>query len=732
MITDVLRALRRAGRELRPAIRARSPGEPAVFELIGHMPKGFVELELSIGEGAGPARVIAEVENGTQTVPLALRRNGVARTLVRLPELVRSLRLEVEDVDPVRSPVVSVRELSRGEAAVRLATAVLARRLREPWSFPRSIYKLVDTLRKGGTRALTDRLLYKEQHRSPQVWYADWRRQFDSLSDGDRALIRARSARLATRISVLMPVYETPEEWLTRAIGSVRGQLHPNWELCIADDASRSGHVRRVLEAAAGEDPRIRIAFRDRNGHICAASNTALSLATGDFIALLDHDDELPEHALYLLAEKLATHPDADLLYSDEDKLDAQGRRFDPHFKPDWNPDLLLSHNYVGHLCAARRTRVLEAGGFREGFEGSQDHDLCLRVGREGRVHRVPFVLYHWRAIAGSTAREAAAKTYTTDASVRAVAEHLGQAAIVTAGPLPNTCRVRWPVPEPPPLVSLIIPTRDGRDLLEACVESLLRVTAYRSFELIVVDNQSGDPRALEYLSAVQERGVARVLRFDAPFNFSALNNFAVREARGSVVGLLNNDLEIIDPGWLQEMVSQALRPDIGAVGARLLYPDRTVQHAGIILGIAGLASHAHKHSSERDDGYFLRARLVQNVSAVTAACLLIRRDTYLRVGGLDEELPVAFNDVDFCLRVRATGLRNLWTPFATLIHHESRTRGADDTPARRSTFRTERDRVLARWGPELLDDPAYNPNLTLESEDFSLAWPPRVRKPWA
>jgi GT2 family glycosyltransferase len=290
---------------------------------------------------------------------------------------------------------------------------------------------------------------------------------------------------------------------------------------------------------------------------------------------------------------------------------------------------------------------------------------------------------------------------------------------------------VRWRIPAPPPLASLIIPTRDAPGLLKVCVDSLLQITTYRQFELLVVDNQSTDPEALAYFKALEERGIARVIRFDQPFNFSAINNLGVREARGQVVGLLNNDLEIVDPGWLEEMVSHAVRRDVGAVGARLLYPDGTVQHGGVILGIAGLASHAHKHASGDDDGYFSRARLVQNVSAVTGACLLIRRETYLRVGGFDEELAVAFNDVDFCLRVRANGLRNVWTPFATLVHHESRTRGPEDTPAKRSRFRAERDRVLARWGPELRDDPAYNPNLTLESEDYSLAWPPRTRKPW-
>jgi GT2 family glycosyltransferase len=279
--------------------------------------------------------------------------------------------------------------------------------------------------------------------------------------------------------------------------------------------------------------------------------------------------------------------------------------------------------------------------------------------------------------------------------------------------------------------VSLIIPTRDARPLLETCVESILRNTEYDNFEIVIIDNQSATPDALAYFSTLQQRGVARVVRFDKPFNFSAINNAGVREARGQVVALLNNDLEAIEPGWLGEMVSHALRPEIGAVGARLLYPDRTVQHGGILLGVGGIAGHAHKLSPERDPGYLLRAQIAQDMSAVTAACLAIRRETYLAVGGFDETLAVAFNDVDFCLRVGETGLRNLWTPFATLIHHESRTRGAEDTAPKRARFHQEIRRMQVRWGHLLQNDPAYNPNLTLESEDFALAWPPRVRKPW-
>jgi GT2 family glycosyltransferase len=736
MLSEVLRALRPDRRELTAvplssaapdAGRLPEAGQLSVFQLTGRMPSGWVELYVLIGgSGGGRVRLIAEGEDGALSMPLPLRRDGSTRTLVRLPALVRGLRIEIEHARPLQPPRVRVRELSPGEAAVRLAAPALTRRLREPWLLPLSFGKLVSTLGKGGVQAVADRLRRGEKRRSPRVWYEEWRREFDSLDDADRASIRARSVRLATRFSLLLPAYEASTQDLLRAIASLRAQLYPHWELCIAAAGPTADPGLGLREAAAG-DPRIRIDFHGPDRNATAAANRALSLAGGDFVALLDAGDELREHALYLLAEELALHPDSDLLYADEDKVDEQGRFFDPHFKPDWNPDLLLSHDYVGHPRAFRRARAVELGGFRETPDGTPDYDLCLRVGGENRVHRVPFVLCHRRSIAGLPARPVPA-----DAAVHAVQERLGPGgAIATPGPLPGSCRVRWPIPDPPPLASLIIPTRDGRALLETCVESLLRLTAYRSFEIIVVDNQSADPGALEYLTALEGRGAARVIRFDKPFNFSAINNLAVRQARGAVVGLLNNDLEVIDPSWLAEMVSHAIRPEIGAVGARLLYPDGTLQHGGMILGIASLAGHAHKHAPARDEGYFGRARLVQDVSAVTAACLLIRRETYLAVGGFDEKLAVAFNDVDFCLRVRASGLRNLWTPFATLVHRESRTRGPEDTRARRSRFHAERDRVLSRWGAALLDDPAYNPNLSLESEDFSLAWPPRVRRPW-
>ena len=709
---------------------AAVPVAGGAFELTsarGRLPGGWVQLDFELPAGGAQPRLLVDAGAGfsnSAAIPLPLPREGRVRALIELPARVAGLRLQAGIPGPVH-----LRELTAAEAAVRLALPLVRRRLAEPWDLRAAARKVLETFRRGGARAVLNRLVQKAQVHAPQIRYGDWHARFGALTEADHGAIRAQSASLSTRFSIVMPVHETREEWLVRAIASVRAQLYPRWELCIADDASRAPHVRRVLEEAAASDPRIKVVFRETNGHISAASNSALSLATGDFVVLLDHDDELAEQALFVLA---GAAPDADLIYSDEDKLDAHGHLYDPLFKPDWNPDLFLSQNYLGHVCALRTSLVRELGGFREGFEGSQDYDLLLRAtARTGRIVHVPFVLYHWRAIEGSTALSPQAKSYTESAARKALQEHLGAAATVEPGPLPTTYRARFRLAASP-LVSLLIPTRDGRALLETCVESLIAKTAYRNFELIIVDNQSSDPAGLEYLAALERRGAARVLRFDQPFNFAAINNFAAAQARGSVLGLLNNDLEIIEPGWLEEMVAQALRPGIGAVGARLLYPDRTVQHAGVILGIGGVAGHGQKHLAADDAGYFCRAQLVQDLSAVTAACLLVRAEAYRSVSGFDERFAVAFNDIDFCLRLRQAGLRNLWTPYATLIHHESKSRGPDDTREKRERLRGELDLMRSRWGEALLRDPAYNPNLTLDAENFSLAWPPRVLPPWA
>ena len=565
--------------------------------------------------------------------------------------------------------------------------------------------------------------------------YASWAVRFDTLGVAEMTRLREHAALLgadAPVISILVPLYQTEENWLRRCVESVLAQIYPHWELCLVDDASPDARVAEVAREYALADDRICFTRRSANGHISEASNSALEMARGAYVALLDHDDELRPHALLEVAAALMASPEAGLVYSDEDKIDEAGRRFDPYFKPDWDPELLRSQNYACHFTTIRTTLVRGVGGFRKGFEGSQDHDLILRCTeglRPDQVLHIPKVLYHWRAIPGSTALTRDAKDYASSAGARAVGEHLerchpgARVEELSHGHY----RVRWPLPEPAPKVSLVIPTRDKPELLRVCVESLLERTEYPDFELVVVDNQSSDPAAVAYLRRLQDRPGVRVLRYDAPFNYSALNNWAVRQCDADVIGLVNNDIEVIGPDWLREMASQAVRSEVGAVGAMLYYPNDTIQHAGVVLGVHGVAAHAYGGMPRGYPGHGGRARVAQSVSAVTGACLLVRRELYQQVGGLDERLAVAFNDVDLCLRLREAGYRNIWTPFAELYHHESASRGSEDTDAKKKRFMGEVEFMMQRWGPLLTTDPAYNPNLSLRSLSCALAIPPRV-----
>jgi len=565
--------------------------------------------------------------------------------------------------------------------------------------------------------------------------YEYWIRHFDAPQQLRELSRRAESLAHKPRFSLLLPTYNTPEKWLRKCLDSVIAQVYPHWELCIADDASTQPHVRRVLQEYARKDARIRVVFREVNGHISEASNSALQMASSEYVALLDHDDEIPPHALLEVAEAIVSNPEWQLIYSDEDKIDEAGRRFDPYFKPDWNYDFLLAQNCICHLGVYKTELVRSVGGFRKGFEGSQDWDLALRVVERlqpGQIGHIPKVLYHWRAIEGSTAIGVGEKNYAVEAGRKAVEEHMlrtgkrGRIQVLANGHL----RVRYELPEAPPMVSLVIPTRDKAELLRMCVGSILEKTKYPSFEILVVDNQSVEPATLAYFEELRSHPQVRVISYDAPFNYSAINNYAVSHARGEVIGLVNNDIEVIAPDWLVEMVTHALRPDVGAVGAMLYYPDDTIQHAGVIVGLGGVAGHAYLGMPRGSAGYFSRALVTQELSAVTAACLLVRREVFDAVGGLDPGLSVAFNDIDLCLRIRQAGFRNIWTPFAELYHHESASRGYEDTPEKLKRFQGEINFMQTRWGRSLTQDPAYNLNLSLIYQ-FELAFPPRGSDQW-
>ena len=565
--------------------------------------------------------------------------------------------------------------------------------------------------------------------------YSTWVKYYDTIDDNARWRISEEIRKWKSKplISIIMPVYNPPLSMLREAVNSITSQLYKDWELCIADDASSDPEVIAYLKALQKQDRRFKVVFRKENGHISNASNSALEMASGSFIALMDNDDLLPESALYWVARAIHDNPDVGLIYSDEDKIDNSGQRSSPYFKSDWNEFLFRSQNMVCHLGVYKLALVKQVGGFRPGFEGAQDYDLALRCAellqRDQIVH-IPRVLYHWRIHSGSTALGGAEKPYAALAGVRALDEHLQRKGdIGTTELLPmGMYRVHYAQPTIAPLVSLIIPTRNAYTLVKQCIDSIEELTTYKNYEIILIDNGSDDPVSLEYFAKLDEQENIRVMRDDGPFNYSALNNKAVQLARGELIGLINNDIEVITPEWLAEMVSIALQPNVGAVGARLWYPDNRLQHGGVVVGVGGVAGHSHKYLPKGDYGYFCRAALIQEFSAVTAACLIIKKSIFEQVNGLDEEnLKIAFNDVDFCLRVQEAGYINVWTPFAELYHHESATRGLEDTPEKKERFSKEVLHIQARW-PKIQEDYTYNPNLTLDHEDFGLAWPPRVK----
>ncbi|PWB56950.1 MAG: glycosyl transferase family 2 [Candidatus Methanoperedenaceae archaeon] len=540
-----------------------------------------------------------------------------------------------------------------------------------------------------------------------------------------------KSFKYNPKISIITPVYNVDNIWLEKAIISVINQVYENWELGLVDDASMKPHIRETLEKYHKKDSRIKTKYLIANEGISGASNEALSLATGEFTAFLDHDDELPLNALFEVAKFLQEHPDADMIYSDEDHITTNGKRIDPYFKPDWSPDLLLSNMYTCHFGVYRRKLIKEIGGFRKGFEGSQDYDMVLRLTeRTDKICHIPKILYHWRNIPGSTALRYQAKSYADASAKKALEEGLERrnirGVVVPCG-YPGYFRVKREIIGNPG-VSIIIPTKDGINVLRKCIESIEKITKYTNYEIIIIDNNSKDPRTLDYMKTIGQRSNIRVLRYEKPFNFSAINNFAARHSKNEYLLFLNDDTEVISEEWLSSMLEHVQRKEVGAVGCKLLYPDNMIQHAGLILGISGkpgmpgVAGHEHKHLPDNDPGYFRIPHVIHNVSAVTAACIMIRKEVFEEVMGFDENLTIAFNDVDLCLRIREKGYLIVYTPYSKLYHHESFSRGYEDTPEKIERFSKEFNYMREKWG-KIIDkgDPYYNPNLSLEHEDFRI-----------
>ncbi len=613
----------------------------------------------------------------SEVMSVRMKPSGPAKSYVatvKVPGPVACVRLDPMNFEgSFRLTRFAQQRLGLSELLFRLARfgAVVLRR--DPLGFAKRLPVYLKALSGRHFLRLTDPAALRV---SGGTSYSQWiaRHDFDLARHGPRLRAALEGIDKPPLVSVLMPVYNTPERLLRLAIESVREQIYDNWQLCIADDCSTHPHIAKVLSYYASIDTRIKVIKRLENGHISEATNSAFELAEGDWIALLDHDDELRPHSLAEVVLEIERHPEAQLIYSDEDKLDDKGNRYGPYIKPDYSRELFRSQNYLNHLSVHRAENIRAVGGWRKGFEGSQDYDLNLRIIERidpAGIRHIPKVLYHWRAVDGSTALAGQQKIYAYEAGFRALQQHVERLKLnATVEPAPDTpfYRLRFAVPERRPLVSLIIPTKDQVQFLRGCVESILEKTAYSPYEIVVVDNGSVAPEALAYLEALRQRENVRVLSWNHPFNYSAINNYAVSQASGEIVGLINNDIEVISRDWLSEMVSWAAQDDIGCVGAKLYYPNNKIQHAGVILGVGGVAGHSHKYSHRADPGYFGRLKILQNLSAVTGACLLVRKEVFLKVGGLNEDaLKVAFNDVDLCLKVRRAGYSNVWTPYAEL-----------------------------------------------------------------
>lgn len=704
---------------------------------VGPLLPGWYLLEVALEHDQGVADGMLVSESARPggaalRYSLPIRPGRMSRRVVWLPGLRRPLRFAVLN----RPGPFTIRHFRLRWLPALLARRRLVKRLatvHPRWRSVPAVAVLSGVRAEARRQGLPWRQLalrYYEQTYRRRCIERDYHEWLAERSEADAGELQQRIARLRQRpvISLLLPLMDARGNSLRPCLEALAQQSYPHWQLCIVSHEKIDTEVIEWLRSHQQSEPRIRLNAGE-SGTVAQLANRALTLADGELLLLLDPADRLPPDALWRIAAACDEQPGVVLVYGDSDWLDADGERCRPQFKPDWNPDLLLAQDYIGRPVAYRTERVRMLGGFREAFDGCHEYDLLLRhvagVAAEAVVH-VPQIRYHRSLASAADGAVTAAGAQTDACAEQALREHLARVApraSVRTTPWPGVHRVSWPLPEPAPLVSLVVPTRDRVDVLRPCVEALLARTDYPHLELLIVDNQSRCAETLAFMKDLAERDPrVRLLEWDQPFNYAAINNLAAGEARGEILALLNNDVEPIGADWLREMVGHACRPEIGCVGAKLYYPDDTVQHAGVILGIGGVAGHGHKYCRRADAGFAGRLVSTQNLSAVTGACLVLRKALFDEAGGFNAEaLPIAFNDVDLCLRVRQAGYRNLWTPYAELYHHESVSRGGNDTGGKRARAAREVAYMRRTWGDLLDHDPAYNPNLTLVHEDFSL-----------
>ncbi len=565
--------------------------------------------------------------------------------------------------------------------------------------------------------------------------YPLWVRRYDTISRSQRNNIRLEISRLPANPVISIVITQsclwTPSN-LQNAVDSVRRQAYPFWELCFVCTASADSTFRSLAEKTAAHDARVKLLDHTDASNACTAMNIALDHATGTWVLLMKPGSLLAEHALFHVVRTVIDDADTAVVYSDDDQIDAQGKRHSPSFKPEWDEAMFCSGQLHLPLCVFRKSLLDSLGGFRQAYDPAGEYDImlrCLEQIKPEKIRHIPRILCHHQESPIAPEIADLQRKAELTAGRKALSKHYKRIQVdCTVETLDEGYRLRCRLPNPPSRVSIIIPVRNGYALLNTCITSVLSQSTYPNYEILIVDNGSDEPAMLNYLHKLEQNPKIRIIRDPRPFNFSALNNHAARVATGDMLALVNSDIEVISPDWLEEMVGLASLPNTGAVGACLWYPADTLQHGGVILGIKGVAAHAPRCLPRTATNSLKHVFCLRSVSAVTGACLVVKRKHYEQVGGLNETaLAVAFNDIDFCLKLRQCGYRNLWTPYAELYHHESASRGAEDTTAKRRRFSNEIAYMQELWGDVLTNDPAYNPNLTLESEDFALAWPPRI-----
>ncbi len=690
----------------------------------------YVETEQNVDDTlvlTGWALAEGEVEfelfDGKTKVSVEVRRNYRRDVLAVFPEAETEYMAGFKIIAPLPKEAAVRLVMKCGEHEAEYVTT--RKSVLSEDKEPNMLVKALRYFKRNGLSATLDRAKVKLTKQDTQNAYFYWRKKYEIKPEEIEAQ-RGEHFSYEPQFSIVIPLFNTRPKFLKEMVDSIRNQTYSNWELCLADGTGEKSPLIPILKDYAAKDSRIRYEVLTENKGISENTNAAIRMAGGDFIVLADHDDIMPANALYECAKALNENASIDVIYSDEDKVDMNGRKyFEPHFKSDFNVDLLCSMNYICHLFVVKKELMEQVGMLRSEFDGAQDHDFILRCCEKAKnIHHIPKILYHWRCHIDSTAANPESKMYAFEAGKKAVEEHykrIGVPAVVEHGQFYGMYRTKYQWKEQP-LISILIPNKDHIEDLQKCMNSIEEKSTYKNYEFIIIENNSTEQETFDYYKEIEKKENVTVLYYKDEFNYSKINNFGVEHANGEYLLLLNNDTEIINPDCLSEMLGYCMREDVGIVGARLYYEDDTIQHAGVVIGFAGMAGHAFIGSSRFDNGYFSRIICAQDYSAVTAACMMTKKSLYREVGGLTEEFRVAFNDIDYCMKVRETGKLVVYNPAAELYHYESKSRGLEDTPEKVERFNSEVARFIDRWNKQLQEgDPYYNPNLSLNKADFSL-----------